>query len=78
MNDEEASAIMLAENTGCNDLDPVDEALAYQNRIEKFKWEIASVAQKAGVSIERVKRRLKLLNVKVDILQLVRTGIFLV
>jgi ParB family chromosome partitioning protein len=38
LDDESASAIMLAENTGRADLDPIEEANAYQSRIERFGW----------------------------------------
>lgn len=76
MNDEEASAIMLAENIGRKDLDPVDEAQAYRKRAEKFGWDALEISKRCGVSSARVKRRLTLMNVRADILQLVKSGQF--
>ena len=76
MTAEEASAIMLAENLGRKDLDPVDEALAYKKRMEQFNWEPKEIARRCGVSQERVTRRLKLMKVREDILHLVRSGNF--
>lgn len=72
--DEEAAALMLAENTAREDLDPIDEALAYKSRMDAFGWTVADVAQKAGVSAVRVNFRLKLLTIRPDIQELVRKG----
>lgn len=74
LSDEEASAVMLAENVSRADLDPIDEALAYANRIDLFGWTVADVAQKAGVSQVRVQFRLQLLALKPDLQKLVRDG----
>lgn len=76
LNDEEASAIMLAENVGRRDLDPVDEMLAYRKRIEKQGWSVEKIAEKCGVSKKRVEKRLLLGNVRDDILYHVRRGTF--
>jgi ParB/RepB/Spo0J family partition protein len=62
LSDEEASAIMLAENTGRADLDPIEEAQAYQRRMTGFGWTPEHVAKVAGVSPQRVQRRLLLLG----------------
>lgn len=74
LTDAEAIAIMLAENTGRKDLDPVDEARAYRARMTQFDWDAKTVAEKAGVSVQRVNNRLKLLALRDDLLHLVRTG----
>jgi len=71
---EEAAALMLAENTARQDLDPVDEGLAYQVRIKHLGWTVADCARSAGVSEVRVQFRLKLLRLRPDLLDLVRTG----
>lgn len=76
LDDEEASTIMLTENVGRADLDPVDECLAYVRRIELYNWDEKTLAARAGVSVERVRRRLKLRGVREDILFLVRRGSF--
>lgn len=62
MDDEEASAIMLAENTGRADLNPIEEANAYQSRAERYAWPVEKIAQVAGVSADLVRRRLSLLR----------------
>lgn len=74
LNEEEAAAVMLAENTARADLDPIDQALAYQKRMQRFGWSVAEVAQKAGVSAVHVQFRLKLLRLRSDLQGLVRTG----
>lgn len=74
LNDEHASAIMLTENIARADLDPVDEALAYQRRIDDYGWSVGELAAIAGVSAVRVRFRLKLLALRSDIQKLVRDG----
>ena len=76
LSDEEAAAIMLAENVSRKDIDPVDEAKSYQKRMDQFGWSIAEVARRAGASEARVRGRLKLTKVREDILHLVRSGNF--
>jgi len=74
LNEEEASAIMLAENTARTDLDPIDEARAYQVRIDKFGWTIPEIAKKSGVSEIHVQFRIKLLALREDLHVLIRGG----
>jgi len=74
--DEEASALMLTENTARQDLDPIDEALAYQSRMDAFGWSVAEVAKKAGVSAIRVNFRIKLLALRPEIQSFCRSGQF--
>jgi len=76
MSDEAASAVMLAENTSRVDLNPIDEARAYQARIDKFAWTVAKVAGTAGVSPELIRRRLTLLHLVPEIQHLVANGHF--
>ena len=74
LSDEDASALMLAENVSRKDLDPMDEAKAYTKRITEYDWSIATCADKAGVSADRVRKRLKLLDLRPDIQHLVAKG----
>jgi ParB/RepB/Spo0J family partition protein len=74
LTEEEASAVMLAENTSRVDLDPIDEARAYQIRIDKFGWSIEKCAETSGVTKIRVQFRLKLLSLRSDLQDLIRTG----
>lgn len=72
--EEEASAGMLSENMVRQNLDPIDEAVAYQSRIERFGWSVDYTAQVAGVTPVRVLFRLKLLRLRADLQALVRSG----
>lgn len=74
LDDEAASAIMLAENTGRADLNPIEEASAYQARITRFGWTPEHIAEVAGVSGETVKQRLSLLKLIPDAQTLVAHG----
>ena len=78
LSDEEASAIMLAENVSRQDLDPIDEGLAYSYRMSTYGRTIEQVAAEAGATTIRVKFRLKLLNLRVDLQALIRTGDLLI
>lgn len=71
LDDETASAIMLAENTSRADLNPIEEATAYQSRIETFGWTPAKISEVAGVSEDVVRRRLLLLGLHADVQKLV-------
>lgn len=72
--DEEAATIMLTENLGREDLDPIDEANGYQSRMTRYGWTAQGCAERGGVSIQRVNARLSLLSLRPDIQALVRTG----
>ncbi|HUW09177.1 MAG TPA: ParB/RepB/Spo0J family partition protein [Anaerolineae bacterium] len=74
LSDEEASAIMLAENIGRADLNPVEEAIAYRTRIDRYGWSYEQLSRVAGVSPELIRRRLSLLSLDDDIQQLVAFG----
>lgn len=73
LTDAETADIMLVENTGRVDLDPIDEARAYAKRMAEGA-EAADVAKVAGVSVVRVRFRVKLLNLIDDAQALVRRG----
>lgn len=62
MSDEVAAAIMLAENVHRRDLSPVEEAVAYKSRMDRFGWSVAEVARQAQVGESRVRSRLVLLQ----------------
>lgn len=76
LDDEQASAMMLAENTGRKDLNPMDEANAYQRRVERFGWSTERIAAAAGVSVKRVDDHLMLLTLVSDVQHFVKTGAF--
>jgi len=72
--DEEAAALMLAENVARSDLDPIDEARAYQSRMDTYGWSIEDCAIRAGVSPIRIQFRVKLLRLTDEIQHLIRKG----
>jgi len=74
LTDEEASAVMLAENVARENLDPIEEAIAYQQRMSSFCWSVSDVSKRAGVSAVRVRFRLKLLSLRPEIQNLVKSG----
>lgn len=74
MDDERASAIMLAENVHRVDLNPMDEAHAYHKRMEQFGWSVAEVAKNAGVPARRVSARLALLDLVPEVQKLIADG----
>lgn len=71
---EEAAAIMLVENTARADLDPIDEARAYQIRIDRYGWTLDECARNAGRSRVIIGNRLKLLTLREDLHILIRSG----
>ncbi|MBN2002981.1 MAG: ParB/RepB/Spo0J family partition protein [Anaerolineae bacterium] len=73
--DEQAAAIMLAENVQRADLNPIDEARAYQKRVERWGWSTGQAAEKAKVSLTRVRSRLELLKLAPEVQEWVRLGI---
>jgi ParB/RepB/Spo0J family partition protein len=74
LKDEDASAVTLAENIARKSLDPIDEACAYQSRIECFGWSIENLSKHAGTSTIHIQFRLKLLRLIPEIQKLIRGG----
>ena len=72
LKDEDASAITLAENIARKSLDPIDEACAYQSRIDSFGWSIQDLSKYAGTSTIHIQFRLKLLRLIPEIQKLIR------
>lgn len=74
LSDEQAAAIMLAENTGRKDLRPIEEAHGYQKRMERFGWTVKETAEKAGVSAAKVSGALTLLKLVPEAQEMVDRG----
>lgn len=74
LDDEEAAAIMLAENVHRVDLNPMDEAHAYDRRMQEFGWSPSQVAKNANVSPRRVQARLALLELVPEAQTLIASG----
>lgn len=60
--DEQAAAITTIENIQRADLNPIEEAQAYQNLIEEFEYLHEEVAAVVGISREQVTNCLRLLK----------------
>lgn len=69
--DDQAAAVMLLENTGRVDLNPIEEANAYRSRLDRFGWSLDQVAEAAGVSLDLVRRRISLLRLAPEVQRLV-------
>jgi ParB/RepB/Spo0J family partition protein len=78
LKDEDASAVTLAENIARKSLDPIDEACAYQSRIESFGWSLEDISKYAGTSTIHIQFRLKLLRLIPEIQKLIRGGNILI
>ncbi len=74
LTDQQADSLMLAENIGRKDLDPIDEARAIAKRMERYGWTPKQAAEELHLSESRVKTRLALLRLIPDAQHLVRTG----
>lgn len=70
MDEHEAARAMLAENLQRVQLDPIEEAKAYQKRLESAE-NVAEVAREAGVNAGRVNSRLALLRLLPELQSLV-------
>jgi len=74
LNDEEAAAVMLLENAARRDLNPIEQAKAFQVRMERFGWDEQRVAQVAGVSSLTVRKRLSLTSLIPEVARLLASG----
>ena len=62
LDDRKASNLMLSENTARTDLNPMEQARAYDRRLREFHTPIADLARIAGVDARTIQKRLDLLN----------------
>jgi len=74
LEDWEAAAIMLLENVGREQLNPIDEGRAYSVRQDRFGWEVERIARSVGVKVDHIERRIALLNLAPEIQGLVASG----
>lgn len=71
--DELASRQMLIENVVRADLDPMAEAGAYRDRIDRFDSTPARIAADCGIPVARVRNRLRLLDLSDHVAHYVAT-----
>ena len=74
VNDSEALQLALIENLQRENLNPIEEALAYQQLISEFGFTQERVAQSVGKDASTVSNSLRLLKLPKEIQQAVRKG----
>lgn len=74
LDDLAASSVMLVENLQRADLNPMEEAEAYQARIDRFDLDVAALSKMSGVGQVRIQKRLSLLRLCPEAQHLIRTG----
>ena len=72
--DLKAAQVAIIENVQREDLNPIEEALAYDALIDKFGLTQDQVAKQVGKSRSAVTNLLRLLDLPEEVLALVRTG----
>ena len=74
MSDSEAMEIALIENLQRKDLNAIEEALGYQQLIEKYNMTQEQVAEKVGKSRPAVANTLRLLHLPNQVIDMVKLG----
>lgn len=74
MGDNEAMEAALIENLQREDLDPIEEALGYQQLMEKFGFTQEETAKKISKSRSAIANSLRLLSLPQSILEMLKTG----
>lgn len=74
LSDEEAAAVMLAENTGRVDLNPIEEAQAFRVRRDRFGWTVQQISAASGASETLILRRILLLELRPELQAMIASG----
>ncbi len=74
LTDEQVALLALIENLQREDLNPIEEALGYQNLIETYGIKQDEVAKRVGKARSTVTNALRLLTLPDDVKELVRDG----
>ncbi len=74
ISDEESAEIALIENLQRENLNPVEEALAYKGLMEKFNYTQEEVSKKVGKDRATVANSIRLLNLPKEILEMLKMG----
>ena len=72
--DLKAAQVAVIENVQREDLNPIEEALAYETLIDRFGLTQEQVAKQVGKSRTAVTNLLRLLDLPEEVLEMVRTG----
>ncbi len=74
LSDEQVALIALIENLQREDLNPIEEALGYQNLIDTYGIKQDEVAKRVGKARSTVTNSLRILTLPDDVKELVRDG----
>ncbi|MBO5266213.1 MAG: ParB/RepB/Spo0J family partition protein [Ruminiclostridium sp.] len=74
LSDEQVALIALIENLQREDLNPIEEALGYQNLIDTYGIKQDEVAKKVGKARSTIANSLRLLTLPEDVKTMVRDG----
>ena len=74
LDDNNAMEIALIENVQRENLDPVEEAAAYKNLIEKCAYDMADVSRLIGKSDSYIRNSMRLLDLPESVRQMVSDG----
>lgn len=72
--DQQTSKIALIENIQRQDLNPIEEALAYKSLIEEYGLKQGELAEVLGKSRSAITNSMRLLELPKDVLKLIREG----
>jgi ParB family chromosome partitioning protein len=72
VSDKESAEIALIENLQRKDLNPIEEAFAYKNLMEKFLYTQEDVAKKVGKDRATVANTLRLLNLPKEVIEMLK------
>lgn len=75
MSGEEAFEISLIENIQRQDLNPIEEALAYKRLIEEYSLKQDEISQKVGKSRSAIANSLRLLHLDGEVQNLIQEGV---
>ncbi len=73
VDDATAARRMLVENVNRADLDPIAEARAYADRIDRFGTDVPTLARETGMPSARIRNRLRLLDLSEHVIHYVAT-----
>lgn len=74
LEDKEAFLLSVVENVQREDLNPIEEALAYQRLADEFDDSTAEVAERIGKNRSTVANSLRLLNLDSEVQKLIQDG----
>lgn len=75
MTGEESFEISLIENIQRQDLNPIEEAIAYKRLIDEYALKQDEISQKVGKSRSAIANSLRLLNLNSDVQNLIQDGV---